>query len=90
MLNNAHFIELCNECIKTEPKFKPVIDQYGYPPFWLRTLSSKRHNPQKQSVIQDSKKTLIHISYFIGFNIYFFGIKKHKKNIPTKVGMFKS
>jgi DNA-3-methyladenine glycosylase II len=37
MLNNAHFIELCNECIKTEPKFKPVIDQYGYPPFWLRT-----------------------------------------------------
>lgn len=34
--NNEHFIELCNWCIKKEPKLKPVIDKFGYPPFWHR------------------------------------------------------
>jgi len=34
--NKNHFFELCDLCIKIEPKFKPVIDQFGYPPFWHR------------------------------------------------------
>lgn len=34
--NNNHFIELCNRCVQTEPKLKPVTDQFGYPPFWHR------------------------------------------------------
>lgn len=34
--NNNYFIKLCNWCVQTEPKLKPVIDQFGYPPFWHR------------------------------------------------------
>lgn len=30
------FIELCDWCIKKEPKFKAVINQFGYPPLWYR------------------------------------------------------
>ncbi len=36
ILNKAHFIKLCDWCLKTEPKLKPVIKQFGYPPFWYR------------------------------------------------------
>lgn len=31
-----HFNILCDWCIEIEPKLKPVIDQFGYPPFWHR------------------------------------------------------
>jgi DNA-3-methyladenine glycosylase II len=34
--DTEHFIELCNCCINIEPNLKPVITQYGYPPFWHR------------------------------------------------------
>lgn len=34
--DNEHFKELCNQCIIIEPKLKPVIEQFGYPPFWHR------------------------------------------------------
>jgi len=34
--NKQHFIELCDWCIQKEPKLKPVIIQFGYPPFWHR------------------------------------------------------
>lgn len=34
--DNKHFIELCDWCIKKEPKLKLVISQFGYPPFWHR------------------------------------------------------
>lgn len=34
--NKSHFTELCNWCSEIEPKLKPVIEQFGYPPFWHR------------------------------------------------------
>lgn len=34
--NKNHFIELCDQCIIIEPRLKPVIGQFGYPPFWHR------------------------------------------------------
>ena len=34
--NENHFFELCDWCIKKEPKLNPVIEQFGYPPFWHR------------------------------------------------------
>jgi DNA-3-methyladenine glycosylase II len=34
--NKQHFETLCDRCIGIEPKLKPVIDQFGYPPFWHR------------------------------------------------------
>lgn len=34
--NKKHFIELCDWCIQREKKLKPVIEQFGYPPFWHR------------------------------------------------------
>ncbi len=34
--NKNHFIELCDRCTEIEPKLKPVITKYGYPPFWHR------------------------------------------------------
>ncbi len=34
--NREHFTELCNWCIEKEPKLKPVIAQFGYPPLWHR------------------------------------------------------
>jgi DNA-3-methyladenine glycosylase II len=34
--NKQHFNELCDWCIKIEPKLKPVIEKFGYPPFWHR------------------------------------------------------
>lgn len=34
--NKEHFNELCDWCAKIEPKLKPVIIKFGYPPFWYR------------------------------------------------------
>ncbi len=34
--NKKHFIELCDWCVKKEPKFGTVIQQFGYPPLWYR------------------------------------------------------
>lgn len=34
--NKQHFETLCNWCIQIEPKLQPVIDRFGYPPFWHR------------------------------------------------------
>jgi DNA-3-methyladenine glycosylase II len=34
--NNQHFIELCDLCVNIEPRFQPVIEKFGYPPFWHR------------------------------------------------------
>ena len=34
--NKQHFIELCGWCVNIEPKVKPVITRFGYPPFWHR------------------------------------------------------
>ena len=34
--NKQHFIELCNWCVNIEPKLKPVITKFDYPPFWHR------------------------------------------------------
>lgn len=34
--NKEHFIEQCDWCIGIEPKLKPVIQKFGYPPFWYR------------------------------------------------------
>ncbi len=34
--NKQHFETLCDRCIGIEPKLKPVVDQFGYPPFWHR------------------------------------------------------
>lgn len=31
-----HFETLCDWCIQIEPKLQPVIDRFGYPPFWHR------------------------------------------------------
>lgn len=31
-----HFIQLCDWCANIEPKLKPVISRFGYPPFWHR------------------------------------------------------
>jgi len=34
--NKKEFYKLCEWCCEIEPKLKPVIDQFGYPPFWHR------------------------------------------------------
>lgn len=34
--NKQHFETLCDLCTNIEPKLKPVIDKFGYPPFWHR------------------------------------------------------
>ncbi len=34
--NKQHFIELCSWCVNIEPKLKPVITKFDYPPFWHR------------------------------------------------------
>ena len=34
--DKKHFIELCDWCVNIEPKLKPAITQFGYPPFWHR------------------------------------------------------
>jgi DNA-3-methyladenine glycosylase II len=34
--DKEHFIELCDWCINIEPKFKQIIEKFGYPPFWHR------------------------------------------------------
>lgn len=34
--NKQQFRELCDLCIKTESKFKSVIESFGYPPYWHR------------------------------------------------------
>ena len=34
--DNQHFINLCDWCTNIEPKLKPVIEKFGYPPFWHR------------------------------------------------------
>lgn len=34
--NKQHFETLCNWCIQIEPRLKPVIAKFGYPPFWHR------------------------------------------------------
>lgn len=34
--SKQHFDSLCNWCIEIEPKLKPVIEKFGYPPFWHR------------------------------------------------------
>jgi DNA-3-methyladenine glycosylase II len=31
-----HFTQLCDWCVSIEPKLKPVIFRFGYPPFWYR------------------------------------------------------
>ena len=31
-----HFTQLCDWCTTIEPKLKPVIAKFGYPPFWHR------------------------------------------------------
>lgn len=34
--NLEEFYKLCDWCSKVEPKLKPVIDHFGYPPLWHR------------------------------------------------------
>lgn len=34
--NKQHFETLCDWCTNIEPKLKPVIEKFGYPPFWHR------------------------------------------------------
>ena len=34
--NKLHFTYKCDWCIQIEPKLKPVISRFGYPPFWHR------------------------------------------------------
>jgi len=34
--NEKEFQNLCDWCTGIEPKLKPVIEQFGYPPFWHR------------------------------------------------------
>lgn len=34
--DKTEFRKQCDLCIEIEPKLKPVIDQFGYPPFWHR------------------------------------------------------
>lgn len=34
--NLEDFHKKCDRCTEIEPKLKPVIDQFGYPPFWSR------------------------------------------------------
>lgn len=34
--NKQHFLEKCNWCVNIDPKLKPVISRFGYPPFWHR------------------------------------------------------
>ena len=34
--NKQHFETLCDWCIQIEPRLKPVIAKFGYPPFWHR------------------------------------------------------
>jgi DNA-3-methyladenine glycosylase II len=34
--NKQHFETLCEWSTTIEPKFKPVVEKFGYPPFWHR------------------------------------------------------
>ncbi len=34
--SHQNFIELCDWCVHIEPKLKPVISRFSYPPFWHR------------------------------------------------------
>jgi DNA-3-methyladenine glycosylase II len=34
--NKQNFESLCDWCINIEPKLKPVLTKFGYPPFWHR------------------------------------------------------
>ena len=34
--NNIEFKALCDRCTNIEPKLQPVIEKFGYPPFWYR------------------------------------------------------
>ena len=36
ILNKQNFESLCDWCTDIEPKLKPVINKFGYPPFWHR------------------------------------------------------
>ena len=35
-LKETDFYHRCDWCVQKEPKLKPVIDKFGYPPFWHR------------------------------------------------------
>jgi len=35
-IQNEKFKNLCDWCTNIEPKLKPVIEKFGYPPFWHR------------------------------------------------------
>jgi len=35
-VQNENFKTLCDWCTNIEPKLKPVIEKFGYPPFWHR------------------------------------------------------
>ena len=35
-IQNEEFKTLCDWCTNIEPKLKPVIEKFGYPPFWHR------------------------------------------------------
>ncbi len=35
--NLGDFYRQCDRCLEIEPKLKPVIEKYGYPPLWKRT-----------------------------------------------------
>ena len=35
-IQNEEFKTLCNWCTNIEPKLKPVIEKFGFPPFWHR------------------------------------------------------
>lgn len=34
--DQQHFTRLCDWCMNIEPKLKPVIESFGYPPLWYR------------------------------------------------------
>jgi len=34
--NEKEFKKLCDWCVNIEPKLKPVIEKFGYPPYWHR------------------------------------------------------
>ena len=34
--NKQYFLEICDWCVNAEPKLKPVISKFNYPPFWHR------------------------------------------------------
>ena len=35
--NEKHFRELCDWVIQKDERFKPVLEEFGYPPFWFRS-----------------------------------------------------